>query len=156
MSNNLPPWHQITAHHEASHAVTAVKLGVAFDYVAMIVYQYTATLGDDVGGLHFAQDFDTMLRARNPASPADRLQIENLAIVAFAGEAGQAFLEKRECDVRLASARGDYEIVVKLANWLFTNAANRDAFIARQTLAAWEMVRDPVCDRQIECVAIQL
>jgi hypothetical protein len=86
----------------------------------------------------------------------DRKTIENVVIVAIAGEAGQAALERRSCDLRLPSAEGDYEFVMKLANWLYADPADRDAFIERQQAAACKLVSDPVCTRQIRCVAKQL
>jgi hypothetical protein len=153
MLGSSPTPYELTAHHESSHAVTAVKLGIVFDYVSVSLYLYTARSGDNIGGLHFAQDFAAMLHARNPASAADREEIENLVVVAIAGEAGQAFLEQRECDMKLASASGDLAIVMLLANWLFADTAERNAFIGRQTIAACELVSNRVFSRQIECVA---
>ena len=148
--------YELTAHHEASHAVAAVTLGVEFVYVEMSVYQYRANSGENVGGLHFREDFEAMLAARDPANPADRQEIEKLAVIAIAGEAGGAFLEQRDCDMRLPSACGDYAIVMMLANWLHTDAADRNAFVERQTSRARELVSDPVCHSQIECVATLL
>lgn len=151
-----PTLHQVTAHHEASHAVAAVKLGIRFHEVRISIYQYMAEPGDIIGGLVFTQSFDDVLQASDPANAADRQRIENLMIVVIAGEAGQAFLEQRDCDIRVQSAEADYYIAMKLATWLFPDPADRDAFIKRQMIAASELVSDPLCDSQIDCVANQL
>lgn len=151
---SLSPY-DVTAYHEASHAVAAVNLGVKFDYVEIRLYQHTARLGDIVGGLHLTPEFAD-LRTKDPANADDRTKVEKLAIVAIAGEAGQAILEQRACDLRLPSAEGDYEIVTRLADWLYTDPADRDAFIERQTVAACELVSDPLCYQQVECLADQL
>jgi hypothetical protein len=156
MLGTSPTLHEITAHHESSHAVTAVKLGVAFESVEMDPYQYTGTSGANAGGLRFAECFDAMLHSRNPADAADREEIEYLVIVAIAGEAGQAFLEKRPCDLRRPTASGDYAVAMLMTNWLFPKAADRDAFIERQTSVACKLVSNRIWDRQIGCVASQL
>jgi hypothetical protein len=65
-------------------------------------------------------------------------------------------MEQRNCDFWLQSAEGDCEYVIELARWLYADPVDRDAFIKRQTIAACELVSDPNCYRQIECVADQL
>jgi hypothetical protein len=156
MFGSSPTPYEQTAFHEASHAVAAVRLGVTFERVTMSVYQCTAREGDTVGGLHLATEYRRLLNVSGPADAADRPKIENLVIVAIAGEAGQARMEQRPCDMGLDSAKGDYEIVKQLAGLLYADPADRDAFIERQKVAAWELVSESLCYRQIECVAGQL
>jgi hypothetical protein len=155
MFDTPPTRSEVTAYHEASHAVAAVKLGVKFTHIEMSVYQYSARQGDIVGGLHLTPEF-AELYSKGPANTDDRKKAENLAIVAIAGEAGQARLEQRNCDLYLSSAEGDLEFVRKLAAWLFADPVERGDFIERQKIAACELVSDLVCFRQIESVAMQL
>jgi hypothetical protein len=156
MLGTAPTAHEVSAYHEASHAVAAVTLGVAFSHVYMHVYQHTAQPGDIVGGLHLAAAFRALLQTGEPANADDRRKSEQLAIVAIAGEAGQAVFEERPCDIRQESAEGDFEIVKKLAGKLYAESAERDAFIERQTQAACELVNDPLRIYQIEYLASQL
>jgi hypothetical protein len=155
MLGDSPSLSEVTAHHEASHAVIAVKLGVPFEYVAMSVYQHTARSGDILGSLRLTPEY-ARLFASDSANSDDRRKLEQLTLVAIAGEAGQAIREQRPCDIRLASAEGDYELVVKLASQLYDDPVDREAFIERQTASACELVAEPLCNRQIECVANQL
>jgi hypothetical protein len=156
----LPWWYplpvDVTAYHEASHAVAAVKFGIAFINVEILAHQHFVPRGDNLGGLHLVQDIDKMLEVAGPANAPDRQQLKNLAIVALAGEAGQAVFENRECDIRLPSASGDYGMVEKVAKRLYSDTADREAFIEEQTAAARELVSDPTCEDQIRLVASRL
>jgi phosphoheptose isomerase len=151
-----PSLSEVTAHHEASHAVTAVHLGIEFDHVYMSIYQHTAQAGDIVGGLSLPATFRSILETSDPANEADQEMMEKLVKVAIAGEAGQAVLEQRACDMRQLSAEGDYEIVQRLARKLYPDKADRVAFVERQIKAAQELVSDRLCNRQIESVAMLL
>jgi hypothetical protein len=151
-----PTPHEVTAFHEASHAVAAVKLGIAFTHISMSFYQYLARPGDDIGGLHLAKDIDVTLRESDPANAEHRDYIARLAVVVIAGEAGQAMLEERECNMRLPSAAGDYQILKRLASWMHSDAAEQEAFRTQQTQTACELVCDRICDQQIYSVACRL
>ncbi len=153
--DDSPSAFERTGHHEASHAVMAVRMGIPFEYVAMSIYQDIAKPGDIIGGLHLTPEFARLL-ACDPAIADDRRKLEQLMLVVLAGEAGQALLEQRPCNIRLGSAQGDYEIALKLARKLYPDPADSLAFIEQQTRVACEMVAEPLCTRQIECVAGQM
>jgi hypothetical protein len=148
-----PSKFDVTACHEASHAVAAVTLEISVEYVEMDCCQLSRRKGDIVGGLHLTPEFNALLLTGNPPDAADRDKLEKLAIVAIAGEAGQAVLEGRECDIRTESAEGDYEMVERIARKLYDDLADRDAFIKRQTDAANKLVNHPLHSSQIESVA---
>ena len=109
--------------------MAAVTLRVPFNYVNIIGLYMSAAAGDNVGSLSLTPEYGLLLQDSDPPDAIDRQKMENLVIVAIAGEAGQADLERRSCDIKRCSAKGDLDCVKKLTSRLYDDPVERDAFI---------------------------
>jgi uncharacterized protein (TIGR02996 family) len=145
-----PSPRQLTACHEAGHAVAAVAFGIGIKYVSVV--DDRDTLGRivlDQGCPHLRPGFD-------PRVPEDRRVAEGWVLLALAGEFADADHGGREPDFRSPEAGGDFLVAAALAERLCAGPGERDAFLEEMKRRVSRFVREPLRWRQIAAVATRL
>jgi len=141
---------QLTAHHEAGHAVAAVALGIGVARVSVV--GDCTTLGRivlDLGWPHLRPGFD-------PHHPEDRRVTEAWILLSLTGEIADAYHDGRNPDFNNPGARWDFHHAEALAECLFAQPGERKAFFKEMQWRAQSFVQDPLRWRQISAVASHL
>jgi hypothetical protein len=113
---------QLTAHHEAGHAVAAVAFGIGFDRVSVVDDR------DALGRIVLDQKWPHLRPGFNPHDPEDRRIAEGWILLALAGEFADAYHGGRNAG-RSPGANWDFRVAEALAERLFAHPGERDAFL---------------------------
>jgi hypothetical protein len=140
---------QLSAHHEAGHAVAAVAFGIGFDRVSVV------DDGDTLGRIVLDQKWPHLQPGFNPDDPDDRRIAENWIVLALAGEFADTYHSGRTASVT-PGARWDFRVAEVLAERLFADAGEREAFLNEMLCRAHRFVSEPLRWRQISAVAARL
>ncbi len=145
-----PPPRQLSAHHEAAHAVAAVALGIGLNRVSVV------TDWDTLGRIVLMEGWPHRRRGFDAHDPEHRRIAEDWIILALVGEYADALREGRHFDRTSPGAMWDFERAEELAAWLLDHAGERRAFLERMHGRARIFVSDPLRWCQISAVAMQL
>jgi hypothetical protein len=140
---------QLTAHHEAGHAVAAVAFGIGFDRVSVVDDR------DVLGRIVLDQKWPHHRPAFNPHDPEGRRIAEGWIVLALAGEFADAYHSGRKAG-RSPGASWDFRIAEELAERLFAHLGEREAFLNEMRCWAHQFVSEPLRWRQISAVATRL
>ena len=140
---------QLTAYHEAGHAVAAVALGIGFDKVSVVDDR------DTLGRIVLDQKWPHLRPGFNPDDPEDRRIAESWILLALAGEFADAYHSGR-IGVSSPEANRDFRVADALAERLFTQPRERGAFLNEMRCRAYRFISEPLRWRQISAVATQL
>lgn len=141
------------AYHEAGHAIAAVAFGVEFSYVSLLPDE------QHWDGLVFegTEDFRQHLAPGAETDDPDRRRfLENLIVLALAGEASEALLWDRDFDISRSSLLGDLRFAFAVAERLYADPGDRELLIRRMGERACGFVREPLREHQISYVAQRL
>jgi len=145
-----PPRRQLSAHHEAAHAVAAVAMGIGLARVSVV--------GDcDTLGRTLLQERWPHRRGGfDPKNNEHRRIAEDWIILSLVGENADALHESRHPDRNSPGAKWDLEHAEELASWLFDDVGERSRFLERMHERAQTFVTDPLRWCQISAVAMKL
>ncbi len=145
-----PTTGRLTFYHEASHAIAAVAFGIGFNYVSVVA-------GHDVlGGVAFDERPPVLPLGFDPNNPDHLRLAENWIVLAFAGEAADAYRTGRDFDMRWPEAKGDLLVALAAASRLHANRGERHAVLNEMASRACPFMREPLRKDQIEAVARRL
>ena len=140
---------QLTAHHEAGHAVAAVAFGIGFDHVSVVDDR------DTFGRIVLDQKWPHLQPGFNPDDPEDRRIAEDWIVLALAGEFADAYQSGRDASLT-PGANWDFQVAEALAKRLFGDPGEREAFLNEMWHRAHRFVSEPLRWRQISAVAARL
>jgi hypothetical protein len=140
---------QLTAHHEAGHAVAAVAFGIGFDRVSVVDDR------DALGRIVLDQKPPHLWPVFDPHDPEDRRIAEGWTVLALAGEFADAYHSGRNAG-RSPEADWDFRVAEDLAERLFDHPGEREAFLNEMRCRAHRFVSKPPRWRQISAVATRL
>jgi len=141
-------WRRLTALHEAGHAVAAVAHGIEFDRVAI--------LGEELGVIVLVEKLLYDRPGFDLDAPGARLDAENFAVMALAGELAEAYCSGREPDFSQGGAGRDYAVATELAGRLFAVETDRVRFLVEMERRTRAFVTNPVRLHQIQAAAARL
>jgi len=141
---------QLTAHHEAGHAVAAVALGIGLNRVSAIGDR------DTLGRIALAQAWPHLQPRFNPHDLEDRRIAEGWILLAFAGQFADAYRSGRNPDRNSHGAKWDFRRAEDLAKRLYAHPGERNAFLERMQGRTQLFVAEPLRWRQISAVATRL
>ena len=125
---------QLTAHHEAAHAVAAVAMGIGLDRISVV--------GDcdTLGRVVLLQGWPHRRRGFDPHDPEHRRVTEDWIILALVGEYADAYHDGRHPDRNSPGALWDVRRAEDLAEWLFDRVGEprtslRGCTIGRKSLS---------------------
>jgi hypothetical protein len=140
---------QLTAHHEAGHAVAAVAFGVGFEIVSVVDDR------DTLGRIVLDQKWPHLRTGFNPDDPEDRRIAEGWILLALAGEFADAYHSGRKAGSS-PEARWDFRVAEALAERLFPRPGERAVFLYEMGCRAHRFISEPLRWRQISAVASRL
>ncbi len=140
---------QITAHHEAGHAVAAVAFGIGFKIVSVV------NDGDTLGRIVLYQKWPHLRNWFDPHDPEDRRTAERWILLALAGEFADAYHSGRIAGSS-SEAMWDFRVAEALAERLFPHPDERRAFLKEMRCRTHRFISEPLRWRQISAVATRL
>ena len=141
---------QLTAYHEAGHAVAAVALGIGFKYLWVVGDRHT------LGGIVLDQKCPHHRPEFNPRDPEDRRAAEGWILLALAGESADVHHGGRDPDFERHGAMVDFRAAATLAERLFACPGECEAFFREMRAGRTASSASRVRWRQISAVATQL